>query len=217
MPNRAAWIALGILILTVQIALSASPDQLDFFEQRIRPTLVNECYECHGVKKQKGGLRVDFRDGLLKGGDSGPALVPGDAKKSLLIQSIRHEAPDSKMPKDRPQLPEAVLADFVAWVNQGAIDPRDQPPNASSATPTDRAGWAATLAARKDWWSFKPVQTPAVPRVMNTAWSEHPVDAFSWRRWRNADCSLPRGRPRVVAASPDLRADGTAAHGRRNR
>ena len=82
------------------------------------------------------------------------------------------------MPKDRPQLADAVIADFVTWVNQGAFDPRDQPPTASTATPKDSADWAATLEARKDWWSFKPVQTPAVPRVMNTAWSEHPVDRF---------------------------------------
>ncbi|MEN9675718.1 MAG: hypothetical protein RIS76_1614, partial [Verrucomicrobiota bacterium] len=74
--------------------------------------------------------------------------------------------------------PDAVIADFVTWVNQGAVDPRDQPPNASTATPKDSADWAATLEARKDWWSFKPVQTPAVPRVRNTGWSEHPVDRF---------------------------------------
>jgi hypothetical protein len=174
----AAWIALGVLILSVRTALSASPDQLEFFEQRIRPTLANECYECHGAKKQKGGLRLDFRDGLLKGGDSGPALVLGDARKSLFIQSIRHEAPESRMPKDRPQLPDAVIADFVTWVNQGAVDPRDQPPNASTATSAASAGWAATLEARKDWWSFKQVQKSAVPRVKNTAWSEHPIDRF---------------------------------------
>ena len=177
-PTGAAWIALGVLIFSVQIALPASPDRFDFFEQRIRPTLVNECYECHGAKKQKGGLRVDFRDGLLKGGDSGPAFVPGDAKKSLLIQSIRHAAPDSKMPKDRPQLPDAVIADFVTWVNQGAVDPRDQRLTASATTLADNVGWAATLKARKDWWSFQPVQKPAVPKVKNAAWSEHPVDRF---------------------------------------
>ena len=132
-PTGAAWIALGLLIFSALTALPAPPDRLDFFEQRIRPTLVNECYECHGAKKQKGGLRVDFRDGLLKGGDSGPALVLGNAKKSLLIQSIRHEAPDSKMPKDRPQLPDAVIADFLTWINQGAVDPRDQAPTVAAA------------------------------------------------------------------------------------
>ncbi len=177
-PARAAWIALGVLILSVRTALPASSDRLDFFEQRIRPTLVNECSECHGAKKQKGGLRLDFRDGLRKGGDSGPALIPGEAKKSLLIQSIRHEAPDSRMPKDRPQLPDVVIADFVTWVDQGAVDPRDQPPAASATTLTDHVSWAATLKARKDWWSFQPVRKPAVPKVKHTAWSEHPVDRF---------------------------------------
>ena len=97
----ATWMALTILTVFVQTALLATPEQIDFFEQRIRPMLVNECYECHGANKQKGGLRVDFRDGLLEGGDTGPAVIPGHAEKSLLIQSIRHVAPDSKMPKDR--------------------------------------------------------------------------------------------------------------------
>lgn len=177
-PAEAGWTALGLLILSIQTALTATPVQVEFFEGRIRPTLVNECYECHGAKKQKGGLRVDSRDGLLQGGDSGPAIVPGDGKRSLLIRSIRHETPDSSMPKDRPQLPEAVIADFVTWVNQGAIDPRDQPPNASTTTPKEGADWPATREARKDWWSFKPVQKPAVPEVRNAAWSEHPVDRF---------------------------------------
>ena len=139
------WMGGWLAGLTVQAAAPVSPGQLEFFEQRIRPALVNECYECHGATKQKGGLRVDFRDGLRKGGDSGPALLPGDAKKSLLIQSIRHEDPDSKMPKDRPKLADSVIADFVTWVNQGAADPRDQPP---TATTTNTVAWDATLQAR---------------------------------------------------------------------
>ena len=161
--------------LVCGVARAATPAQLDFFEQRIRPMLVTECYECHGAKKQKGGLRVDFRDGLLKGGDSGPALVPGDSKKSRLIQSIRHEDPDSEMPKDRPKLADSVITDFVTWVNQGAADPRDTAP---AITATNGASWEATFAARRDWWSFKPVQKPIVPGVTNTAWSAHSVDRF---------------------------------------
>ena len=166
--------ALAILILWAT-AHAATPAQREFFEQRIRPMLANECYECHGAKKQKGKLRVDSRDGLLKGGSSGPALVPGDAKKSLLIQSIRHDDPDSAMPKDRPKLSDAVIADFVKWVNDGAPDPRDQP---ASDTAAGDKGWDATFTARKDWWSFKPVQKFAPPTVKNTAWSAHPVDQF---------------------------------------
>jgi len=156
-------------------AATPTPAQLEFFEQRIRPMLANECYECHGAQKQKGKLRVDFRDGLLKGGDSGPAIISGDAKKSLLIQFIRHDDPDSAMPKDRPKLSDAVIADFVKWVNDGAPDPRDQP---ASETAAASAGWDATFTARKDWWSFKPVQKFAPPVVKNAAWSAHPVDQF---------------------------------------
>ena len=170
--------ALGVLIFSARTALPASPDRFDFFEQRIRPTLANECYECHGAKKQKGGIRVDFRDGLLKGGDSGPALIPGNAKKSLLIQSIRHEGTDSKMPKDRPQLAESVIADFVTWVNQGAVDPRDKAPTITAGATTDNVGWEATLKARKDWWSFQPMRKASVPKVKDAAWSEHPIDHF---------------------------------------
>jgi len=172
-PELPALLAVfGALVVTGHPVTAADAG---FFETRIRPVLVNECYECHGVKKQKGGLRVDFRDGLRKGGDSGPALVPGDTKKSLLIQSIRHEDPDSKMPKDRPKLADSVIADFVTWVNQGAADPRDQPPTTNA---TNTVAWDATLQARKEWWSFKPVQKVSVPNVKKPAWSEHPVDRF---------------------------------------
>ncbi len=161
--------------LVCGVARAATPAQLDFFEKRIRPMLANECYECHGAKKQKSGLRVDFRDGLLKGGDSGPALIPGDAKKSLLIRSIRHEDPDSEMPKDRPKLSDAVIADFVKWINQGAPDPRDTAP---TIVGTNSVSWKATFSARKDWWSFKPVAKQTLPSVKDRKWSAHPVDRF---------------------------------------
>ncbi len=172
------WIVLGLRMLWMESARAASPDAVELFEQRIRPILANECYECHGAKKQKAGLRVDFRDGLLKGGDSGPAILPGDSRKSLLLKSIRHANPDSGMPKDRPQLPESVIADFARWVDAGAVDPRDQPQSVSPAAPNDSTGFAATIQARKEWWSFRPVRMPAIPSVTNTAWSDHPVDRF---------------------------------------
>ncbi len=177
MKRTARIVLVSLLALTHRVNAAAQPPaaQTEFFEQRIRPLLASECYECHGAKKQKGGLRVDFRDGLIKGGDSGPAIISGNAKKSLLIQAIRHEDPDSAMPKDRPKLSDAVIADFVAWVDQGAADPRDTPPR--EAAVSDKA-WAATFAARKDWWSFKPIQKPPVPGVKNAGWSSHPVDRF---------------------------------------
>jgi hypothetical protein len=149
--------------------------QLEFFEQQIRPVLANACYDCHGVNKQKGGLRVDSREGLLKGGDTGPAIIPGDAGNSLLIQSIRHEHPDQKMPKGRPKLANAVSAHFVKWVNEGALDPRDHPPKPDEVV---KADWAGLFEARRGWWSFQAPRLPSVPAVTGTAWSEQPVDRF---------------------------------------
>jgi hypothetical protein len=150
-----------------------SPEGREFFENRIRPILVTECYDCHNETKHKGGLRLDYRDGWKKGGDSGDAIVPGDAAKSLLIKSIRHEDPDLKMPAKSPKLDDKVIADFEKWVNMGAPDPRDQPPVQGG-----KPSWADLLAARRNWWSLQPVQNPAVPEVKNTAWSANPVDRF---------------------------------------
>ena len=169
----------SIRFLAAETALAVhtnpTPVQIDFFEQRIRPILANECYECHGARKQQGGLRLDFREGLLKGGNSGPALVPGDANKSPLLQAIMQEHPKDKLPQDRPRLSGKVIADFLNWVNQGAPDPRDQPPAIAAA---EDGTWDSIFSARKDWWSFKPIQKPPVPSVTNTAWSAHHVDRF---------------------------------------
>ena len=156
-------------------AVGSTPQPMEFFEQHIRPTLANECYECHGAKKQKGGLRLDFRDGLLKGGESGPGLVPGEAQKSLLIQAIKHEHAEVRMPKERPKLAALVIANFVAWVNSGAPDPREEPAEATS--PADRR-WEAKVKGSRDWWSFQPVQDPVVPEVKTAAGSDHAIDRF---------------------------------------
>ena len=101
----------------------------EFFEKRIRPILVRHCYECHAssLKEPKGGLRLDWRDGIRKGGESGPAVVPGNVDKSLLIGAIRHET--LEMPPET-KLPDAVISDFVQWIEMGAHDPRDAPPTA---------------------------------------------------------------------------------------
>lgn len=169
--------AIGLTLVCSGGAAPASPSaaQVEFFEQRIRPILVSDCYECHGAEKQRGGLRVDYRDGLRQGGDSGPAIIPGDAPNSLFIQSITHAHPDARMPKDRPKLADSVLADFQRWVNEGAPDPRDEPPGEFAG---ESIGWKSVFNARREWWSFQPVRPQAVPPVKNAAWSDHPVDRF---------------------------------------
>jgi hypothetical protein len=161
-----------LLLLGVGRALTAAdlkPADLEFFEARIRPVLVAECYECHDAKKQKGDLRLDYRDGLLKGGEEGPSIVPGDAKRSLLIQSLTHEHATLQMPKKRPKLDAQIIADFTEWVNRGAPDPRDRAP--TDSTPPV---WSDLLTVRKSWWSFQPIAKPAVPAGRAAS----PIDRF---------------------------------------
>src|SRR5437763_13962426 len=104
----------------------ATPEHTAFFEKSIRPVLVKECYSCHATTAEKirGGLTLDTREGIRKGGDTGPAVVPGDVKKSLLIQALRHAQDDLKMPPKK-KLADDVLADFEKWIAMGAPDPRD--------------------------------------------------------------------------------------------
>ncbi len=153
-------------------ANTLTQEQAEFFEQKIRPVLASECHECHDAKKQKGGLRLDFRDGWKKGGDSGDAIVPGHPEKSLLLKSIRHDDPDLKMPSKRPKLSDAIIADFEKWITIGAPDPRDEPAKAESVP------WEKLLADRRTWWSLQPIRKSDPPAPRNAAWSQHPVDHF---------------------------------------
>ncbi len=153
-----------------------------FFELKVRPILAGTCLRCHGGEKVSGGLRVDSRAALLRGGDSGPALVPGSPEKSLLLQALRH-APDSelKMPPGK-QLPEHIRADFETWVRQGAAWP--------SAT-------ALTFTGTKHW-AFQPVRKP-VPPPDPEGWSSNPVDRFLQARWRAHGLRpVPAAEPRVL-------------------
>lgn len=159
------------LLFAGRLVAGPTGGEVEFFESRIRPVLAQDCYECHSsTGKQKAGLVLDHREGLLKGGDTGPALVPGKADESLLIEALRHEG-DLTMPKAGVKLDAAIIADFVKWIDMGAPDPRDDPPTgAELAHDTD---WPAILERRKAWWSFQPITNPEVPDL-----AEHPVDSF---------------------------------------
>ena len=106
--------------------VSAEPDGIEFFENHIRPLLVQNCYKCHSAEagKAKGELLLDTRDGLHRGGDSGPAIVPGDPKASLIIQAVSYENDDLQMPP-KNKLPAAAIAKLAEWIKMGAPDPRD--------------------------------------------------------------------------------------------
>ena len=169
------------LLATALATLSANaaaptPAQVEFFEKNIRPVLAAECYECHTSAKRKGSLVLDTREGLLKGGESGPAIVPGQPDSSLLLQAIRHTHPTLKMPKVGAKLDARILANFAEWIRQGAPDPRVGPstPSATSSQST----WTDTLAFRRQWWSFQPLSKPAVPTPTNSTWSTNAIDRF---------------------------------------
>lgn len=152
-----------------------SEDQLQFFETRIRPVLVKHCSECHfgTAVNVKGGLLLDSRDRARRGGDTGPAVVPGKPEDSPLIRALRYEGP--KMPP-AGQLPEDTIADFVRWIESGAADPRDRPPE----------GTVTGLEAARDHWAFRPVEEVILPAVRHVDRVSQPIDQFLLARMEAA-------------------------------
>jgi hypothetical protein len=168
----------GFLLLTLTACLTAeparaeSPDDLAFFESKIRPVLENHCLKCHNSEKRKGGLTLDHKDASLRGGDSGPAVVPGNPADSLLISALRYE--NFEMPPDG-RLPDDVIADFTRWIEHGAVDPRSAPPVATKPAGEE---WEQIFQERLRWWSLQPVKKPQVPTVRNEFWPRNEVDRF---------------------------------------
>jgi len=202
MPSALAALPADVprfLLLAFSAAAAAhaalAPADVEFFENRIRPVLAQDCYECHRTGgKMKAGLALDHRAALLKGGDAGPAVVPGDTKNSLLLQAIRHEHEDLAMPKAGAKLDAAVIADFERWVARGAPDPRDAPPtDAQVAAATD---WPAVRARRMNWWSFQPIRDVVPP----AGDAPHPIDRFlAARRTALGLAAAPRADPATLA------------------
>jgi len=156
---------------------SLSADQLEFFEAKIRPVLVEHCYECHNsADSAEGELTLDFRQGVLEGGANGPIVVPGKPEESSLLAILRHEVEGLEMPEDGAKLEDHIIADFEKWIAMGLPDPRDVPPSAEDLSAS--TSWEATLERRKQWWSFLPIQQPEIPAVEGVNHSDHPVDRF---------------------------------------
>ena len=163
-----------VAMLAVAPHARAAEIGTEFFEKKIRPLLVEHCYECHSAESKKlgGGLRLDSREGWLAGGDSGQAIEPGKPDASLLIQAVRYRDDAVQMPP-KGKLPAAAIADLEEWVKLGAPDPRDKPPAIKPAT-----SWEETLRVRRDWWSLHPVVEPPIPEPKRTDYSQNPVDRF---------------------------------------
>jgi len=197
--SRGPWLVAGLAMIGLAsvCARAAAPADEAFFESRIRPVLIDRCYACHNAATvAEGGLAVDSRDGLLTGGHSGPALVPGVPAESLLVRVLRHEIDGLKMPKDAGRLSPETIADFAAWIAAGAVDPRDAPPSAAElATATS---WEAVRERRRQWWAFQPLVDPPPPDAP-APWAAHPVDRFIGARLAEAGVA-----PAAVAAPPVL-------------
>ena len=157
-----------------EFARETTPEQVAFFEAKIRPVLADHCYECHsaGAKKIKGGLVLDAAAGVREGGFTGPAIAPGDPEASLIVQALRHASEDLAMPPKK-KLPPHVIADFEAWVRMGAPDPRTGEV-ATVAKAKSEIDWAKA----REWWSLRPLAKPAVPAVRDARWPANEVDRF---------------------------------------
>ena len=172
-----SWAGAGVWVAT-SMALSAMPtvaeisaEDLAFFEAKVRPVLEDNCYKCHSrdADKIKGGLLLDSREGLMHGGYTGDAVVPGNPAESLLIVAINHTDEDMKMPSKRRKLADHEIADLTEWVMRGAPDPRTRA--AEGVDP-------AYAGVGKNHWAFQPVRKPSVPEPVIADWSDAPVDRF---------------------------------------
>ena len=163
--SRATPLLLLLLLLSllaVSVRSASADERDDLFETKIRPVLVNSCLRCHGELKSSAMLRIDSRDALLKGGESGPSIVPGKPDESRLIRAIQRHEDVSAMPpeKEKALRPDQVAA-FVAWVRDGALWPVK----------------TARFEVAKHW-SLEPIRDVAPPAVQDSAWVKSSVDPF---------------------------------------
>ncbi|MFO1042880.1 MAG: PSD1 and planctomycete cytochrome C domain-containing protein [Planctomycetaceae bacterium] len=165
---------LGLVLLTgVCRADEPTADQIRHFETSVRPLLVEHCFKCHSATKQWGSLRLDSREALLKGGDTGAAIVPGQPENSLLVKAIRHVDNDLKMPPaPKEKLSDRQIADITLWIKQGAVFPDAKPSVARNRNPGH--------------WAFQPPKAYAVPDVQNAAWPQSELDRFILARLEQA-------------------------------
>jgi len=157
---------------------TAPPKQQQFFESQVRPLLADNCFSCHGEKKQKGGLRLDSAAALLKGGKHGVVLTPGKPEESKIITAVSYKDEDLQMPPD-DQLSAAQVAVLTEWVQMGAPYPASAGPAVASAGAKKHR---VITDADRQFWSFQPVKDPPVPVLDGTAdldsWCRNPIDRF---------------------------------------
>ena len=172
MMHRFAIIPLSLSLHFIQ---AHAEKRLEFFESRIRPVLVENCYECHNsINKASSGLALDYKGGLLKGGERGSVLSFENPQESLLLRAMMHDISNLKMPKGGPKLSPDVIQDFERWISTGAYDPRESRLRQKSS---QMKPLGKNLGRKESLGGFSTCSygaTPSASPQNNT----HPVDQF---------------------------------------
>lgn len=166
------WCAAFFLGCIQPLVAAPNVSVAKFFEDRVAPVFAEKCVKCHSSTdgKVKGGLALETREGLSKGGDNGPVIVAGNPEKSVLMQRILSKDSDEKMPPKGDDLSPQQVQDVMAWIRAGAVDPRTAPTKAPSLS--------ETASKAKAHWAFQPISKPVVPTVNDRAWVRTPIDAY---------------------------------------
>ena len=182
------WIASGAAFFDEKVV---SDEDMRFFENKVRPLLAEKCWSCHGQEKQKGSLRLDSLEGMLQGGESGPALVPGKLDESLLIDAIRYQS--FEMPPTKP-LAENEIAILTTWVSKGGSWPGSHAATANPRSQFDEEDRA--------WWAIQPVRDVAIPTANaatdNGSWARNPIDHFILEGMRSTGLTPARDADRTA-------------------
>ncbi|MCC2669105.1 MAG: Planctomycete cytochrome, partial [Armatimonadetes bacterium] len=178
LPLAAAGVASSAPATPAAVTPRPTPADLTFFESRVRPLLAKHCYSCHSQKIAQGGLRLDDGVALRKGGDSGPALVPGKPEESRILEAIRYTNPHLQMPPSG-KIPAADIQTLTTWVTQGAPWPAPAPTQPSAAG-------AAAAKARLNHWAFQPLRRTSPPAVKQQAWPARRIDQYLLARIEKA-------------------------------
>lgn len=196
------WVAICVVALTQPMLSAAPPDDtnakgVEFFERQIRPLLAERCWQCHspGSRKSNGGLLLDSAAGLLQGSDSGAIIVAGDPDNSLLLEVVRSNDEDVRMPPNGERLTDAQIADVEAWVKMGA------------PLPNTEVHENQITAKARNHWAFQPLTEPAVSSVQKDDWINTPVDTLILAALEQAGlATAPRADKRTLIrrASYDL-------------
>ena len=184
----------ALLVAAGAVAAAQSPE-IEFFERRIRPVLVERCEVCHSSRLEEpmGNLRVDSREGLLAGGASGPALMPGSPDRSLMIKALSYLDPVLKMPPTG-KLPDRVVEDFRTWIAAGAADPRGAPVEAVSEASGEPSGPGTPIEKGRRWWAFQALEERVAPPFPIRTGRDGRSTPSSWPGSRSTACGRPLKR-----------------------